>query len=243
MDAIRDLPSTILLDLDDTLLRYSAVADGCWREVCEAHAPDLGGIDVAALCGAILEQSRWFWSDPGRHRIGRLDMRSARRGIVRDSFRKVGLPESPAGLRLADAFTDLREERVELFAGAIEALHAFRDRGIRLGLVTNGHASFQRRKVERFGLTALFEVILIESELGFGKPDSRVFEHALAALRAQPRDAWMVGDSLLWDVAPAQRLGIHDVWVDHARTGLPAASAVRPTRVVGSVAELAGGLR
>ena len=232
------LPRAILLDLDDTLLRYSAVAEGCWDELCREYAPRLGGVAAGELTQAILRQAQWFWSDPERHRIGRLDMQSARRAIVAHACAKLDLDVPTAAAALADAFTRVREERVGLFDGAEAALRRFRQCGIPLGLLTNGHAKFQRHKLERFNLTGFFDVVLIESELGFGKPDRRFFARALDALGVQAGDAWMVGDNIAWEIAPAQALGIHDIWVDHAGTGVPADAPVQPTRVVSSVAEL-----
>ena len=48
----------------------------------------------------------------------------------------------------------------------------------------------------------------------------------------------MVGDHLVNDVEGARQLGIRTVWVDRARTGLPAGSATRPDHIIGSLTEL-----
>ena len=63
----------LLVDLDDTLLDYTGGVDECWHHACEAHAGPVG-IDPAGLVKAIVETRRWFWSDPGRHRVERTDM-------------------------------------------------------------------------------------------------------------------------------------------------------------------------
>jgi putative hydrolase of the HAD superfamily len=235
---MRSLPPVILLDLDDTILRYSAVADECWEHVCAHFAARLGNVSKDDLMAAITRYASWYWSDRERHRTGRLDMQRARRDVVRAAFAQLHLEGLSVADELADRFTTLREEWVRPFDGAREALAAFRDRGARLGLLTNGSAEFQRRKIERFDLARFFEVILIEGELGFGKPDHRVFCQALAALSAIPSETWMIGDNLEWDIAPAQQLGIVDVWVDHAGTGLPSDSAITPTHTVAALAAL-----
>lgn len=54
----------------------------------------------------------------------------------------------------------------------------------------------------------------MEGELGFGKPDHRVYHLALDRLQLAPSEVWMVGDNLEWDVASPQELGIYSVWVD-----------------------------
>ena len=55
---------------------------------------------------------------------------------------------------------------------------------MRLALVTNGAASLQRQKIARFELEPLFDLILVEGELGFGKPDERIYRLALNELAA-----------------------------------------------------------
>lgn len=79
---------------------------------------------------------------------------------------------------------------------------------------------------------------MIEGELGVGKPEEAVYRHALAAMHADPRETWMVGDNLEWDVGAPQRLGISGVWVDLAGAGLPDDSEVRPYRIIRSICEL-----
>jgi putative hydrolase of the HAD superfamily len=234
-----DLPRALLFDLDDTIVRESAGGDGLWGELCGAFAPR-AGVAQGELLAAVERARSWFWDDPARERIGRLAIPHARRAVAEEAFRRLGLRDLALAHELGDAFTRERSERMHFFPGAEEALHALRARGHRLALVTNGGAVFQRAKIERFALARLFEAILVEGELGFGKPDPRVFQRALRALEAEPGGALMIGNDLHADIAGAQRAGIRAVWVDHARAGLPPDAPVAPYRIVGGVAELAG---
>ena len=138
-----------------------------------------------------------------------------------------------------------------LVPGAVEALRqpSFRSHGIALAMITNGASTTQRAKIERFHLAPYFDHILVEGELGFGKPEPEVYLKAMAALRSSPADTWCVGDNLEWEVAAPQRvrrlkavasrLGIYSVWVDPTGAGPPPGSPVRPDRTVASIAELA----
>jgi putative hydrolase of the HAD superfamily len=107
-----------------------------------------------------------------------------------------------------------------------------------MALLTNGEARNQRRSVETHALERYFDCIVIEGEFGTGKPDERVFRHALAATGCDPERAWMVGDNLEADIATPYRLGMHTVWVDADARGLPASAPVRPHRIVRAIAEL-----
>ena len=143
----------------------------------------------------------------------------------------------PIRLDLA-GFTVFREEKMHLFDGAVDTLIALRAAGVKLALVTNGAADFQRAKIERFGLAPYFDHIQIEGEHGFGKPEEAAYRHALASLEVEPFEAWMVGDNLEWEVAAPQRLGIYAIWHDHLGEGLPKDAGVTPDRIIRRLAEL-----
>jgi putative hydrolase of the HAD superfamily len=232
------LPAAILLDLDDTILASSDVADECWRTLCVRYASELTAVSAEKLYASVSQWRDWFWSDAERHRAGRNDLQSARRQIVRMAFEDEGIDEPYIAEQLADSYTIERERNVRPFPGAIEALQALHERRIPLVLVTNGSSAFQRAKIDRFNLQQYFRAILIEGELGVGKPHKSVFEHALKAVDCLPGNAWMVGDSLMYDVEPALELGMHGVWMDFAESGLPQSPRCIPSRIISSFSGL-----
>jgi putative hydrolase of the HAD superfamily len=233
------LPPAILFDLDDTILAYGAASEACWREVSRRYAPRVGGVTAAALYDRLTAETNWFWSDAERHRRGRLDMVAARRTVIAAVLDRLGRPDPELALEMAQVRTDLHENAVEPFPGAIAALRRLRAAGVRLALVTNGAAEVQAHKIDRYDLRPLFACIVIEGAFGCGKPDERVFRHALDALGVGPAEAWMVGDNLSADIAPAKALGLYAVWHDVKGRGLPADAPVCPDRIVRAVAELA----
>ena len=232
-----ELPAALLVDLDDTTLEFASLAPRVWREVCAEYATELTA-EPGELFEAIQRENRSFWADPEREAWGRLDLPRVRRECVAAAARFLEIDRPRAAHGLADRFTALREERISPLPGAIEALAELQMRGVRLALVTNGASDPQRAKIERFGLGSYFEAILIEGELGVGKPDLVVFREAVSQLDAEPSQVWMVGDNLEWDVGGPQRLGILGIWLDHAGDGVPSGSEVRPDRIVRAFSEL-----
>src|SRR3546814_3460086 len=70
-------------------------------------------LDAMRAAELIHAASRWFWSDPVRHREGRLDIRRARHGIITRAL--AGLVDDIALVeRLADHFTTLRTAETAL---------------------------------------------------------------------------------------------------------------------------------
>lgn len=232
-------PSVMLLDLDDTIVVLSATSDPCWRVVCSRYASEIEDLSANQLFSAIQASSDVYWGDEDRHRRGRLDLPQARREVVRAAFIDLGLDDWELAQAVADAFTEARKRALYPFPGAIQTLEKFCQQGIRLGLVTNGTSEEQRDKIERLRLAVFFEHIFIEGEIGMGKPDVRVFQHALAMFEIEAQETWMVGDNLIWDVEAPQKLGIFSVWIDPTGNGLPPSSSVKPDLIVPSLAALA----
>jgi putative hydrolase of the HAD superfamily len=231
------LPHAILFDLDDTILDDTGGADESWLLVCTEGARELRGVGIDELVAVLLQVRIAYWSDPERNRIGRLDLRAAACAIVVQGLAELGIENPELAVAMGNHYRDLREAALGLLPGAIDALSALRDRGVPMGLVTNGAAVPQRAKVDRFGLSGYFDYIGIEGERGFGKPQPAAFETALSELHVEPGDAWMVGDNIEHDVRAAKRLGLHGIWVDKQSRGIPA-EGVPPDRVIRAIGEL-----
>jgi putative hydrolase of the HAD superfamily len=231
----------LLVDLDDTLLDYSGGVDESWQQACDAVCRPCG-VDAEGAVAAIARTRRWFWADPDRHRRERTDMLRAWTQIAAHGLAELGVRDEALAGRIAEAYAERRWERMGLFPGIRDALSTLRERGVPLALVTNGDVRHQRRKIEQHDLERFFDVIVIEGEFGCGKPDEKVYRHALAGLRARPDAAWMIGDHLEFDVLAPQRLGLRGVWIDAQGAGLPASAPGAPHRIVRGFCELVGGV-
>jgi putative hydrolase of the HAD superfamily len=226
----------MLLDLDDTILDDSGDSERCWSEACAAHRH--GTLEPSRVHDAIQRVRAWYWNDPHRHREGRLRLKDARLEVVAQALADLGAMDAALAADIASTYGELRRQAVKPFDGAIETVRWLRGLKLRLALITNGSALDQREKIERFGLADLFDLVMIEGEFGFGKPDPRVYRHALSNLGVAPADTWMVGDNLEWEVAVPKRLGLTCVWVDRHGRGLPPNFDPTPDRVIHRLPEL-----
>ncbi len=64
----------------------------------------------------------------------------------------------------------------------------------KLGIITNGRAVKQWDKLIRLGLQHFFDMVIISEEVGFKKPDLRIFEIAIKKAKCKPSEAVMIGD-------------------------------------------------
>jgi putative hydrolase of the HAD superfamily len=227
--------------MDETILSSYGRPEIAWNSVTAEFAGELAPLSPPQVAAAIVASARKFWAAAAPE--WRLKLAEARQEVVKGGFSALTAAGPTAlstdlAIRLADRFTDYREEQMFVFPGAHDAIDALKAHGVKLALVTNGAAGTQRAKVERFALTHRFDHIQIEGEHGFGKPDERAYLHAMQALGVIASETWMVGDNLEWEVEVPQRLGIYAIWIDVHGEGLPAESSVRPDRIIRSLTEL-----
>ncbi len=210
----------VLFDLDDTLIVYNGVAERAWRHACEAELPPHLVSDEVYL-EAFLSERRAYWSDGRRAEAGRRHPRVAQLDVATAVLRRLGVTDPKVIEGVVERYAELRESLVYLAPGAVELLRYLRRSDLPLALVTNGTTLRQRSKLERFGLDHYFDAIVVEEEVGFGKPNALCFMTALQQLRVALPGVWMVGDDLERDVKGALAAGLSAVWI----TSSPSASA------------------
>lgn len=122
------------------------------------------------------------------------------------------------------------------YPDAPTTLRALRERGFKLGIVTNrafGGTRF-REDLRAAGLDIGWDACVVSVEAGYLKPHPVIFELALAELAIKPSEALMVGNSLLEDVGGAQALGIRAAW----KRSVPDAEGITPDFAFDDVSEL-----
>jgi putative hydrolase of the HAD superfamily len=209
----------VLFDLDDTLIDHSGAVEACWDAACARAGA--AGVDPALLARTVRDVRAWFWSDPVRHARERVATLDAWTKIAAAALERLRSPSILLARALATDFAARRMATTALFDDARPCLQALRARGLPLGLVTNGDAVMQREKLARFALEPYFDVVVIEGELGVGKPDAAVYRHALDTLGVPAESTLMIGDNFAWDVAGANAVGITGVHLDRHGHGAP----------------------
>jgi putative hydrolase of the HAD superfamily len=96
---------------------------------------------------------------------------------------------------------------------AREALELVRGAGLRAGVISNSNGSV-RASLQALGLAPYLDFVLDSGEVGFEKPDPRIFALALARAGVSAAEAVYVGDLYSIDVRGARAGGLHAVLLD-----------------------------
>ncbi len=114
----------------------------------------------------------------------------------------------------ANAFYEDFAGMYDLYDDTVAVLTALRRQGYRLGIITNGAAQTQNRKLDKTGVRSLVDIALVSGDEGAQKPDAALFHRAAARLGVSPACCVYVGDHPLNDVQGALNAGMQAVWMD-----------------------------
>ena len=166
-------------------------------------------------------------------------------GLVREGFLRLGRPvHEPELLAALDGYARAVDGWAVVFPDSAETLRLLRERGYRLGLLSNTWwaAEWHNADLAAHGLADLLDAVVYTSDLPHSKPHPSVFLEVAGRLGAEPAACVMVGDRMVADVSGALGAGMRAVW--RANTSpWPRAERVEPTATVARLGELPGLLR
>lgn len=122
------------------------------------------------------------------------------------------------GRRAARTFRAASVRKKRVFPESMRLLEYFK--GLPMGIVSNGQRVFSEHELRHLGLSQYFDVLVFSSDLGFKKPDPRIFRYALGRLGVDPEDALFIGDSYRNDIIAPREIGMRSMFIRDA-WGLP----------------------
>ncbi len=104
-------------------------------------------------------------------------------------------------------------------AGAHDLLTALSDHFL-IGVISNGFADTQYRKLDNSGLWQFVTRMIISDEIGIQKPDRQLFDYAIRETGATGRPI-MIGDNPDTDIMGALKAGWEAIWFNPQRRQSP----------------------
>lgn len=210
----------VLFDLDDTLhddtFAYQSAAEEVAREVAAEH-----GVNALALQAAYVAEAEGFWQRLSPRDL-KVKLSRVRASMWQNALESVGVASPEVAEQSAERYNAYRSKYYTLFPGAVELLKALRERGMKLGIVTNGLSETHREKIALLRISEYFDAIFLADEVGMIKPDPLLFAHACRTLGGAPAHSAMVGDRYDRDIRGALEAGLFTIWLNVRDEELPA---------------------
>jgi HAD superfamily hydrolase (TIGR01509 family) len=237
----------ILFDLGGTILHYTLPAKA-WKD-----SETLGSRAVYRLLQKLhyplppeeealekaWEFSQYFWTILDTIDVKNLKLDYYLSLMIKQQWGVNTLTSAVVG-QLSQAHMAAVRPHVRPLAGAEDTLRGLRERGFKMGLISNtlwpGKA--HQEDLERYGLLAYFEHQIFSSDAEIWKPHREVFQREMGALGLKPEEAVFVGDSLYFDVWGAQQAGMRGVWIGREGTWLPDGVQVTPDAAISQLPDL-----
>ncbi len=96
------------------------------------------------------------------------------------------------------------------YSGVIATLQELKKRGYKLGIITDGNAKRQKRKIKLLGIKNFFDVIIYTKKIA-SKPSEKPFLAAVKKMKINPENFFYVADSPLVDFKGAKKIGMKTI--------------------------------
>jgi HAD superfamily hydrolase (TIGR01509 family) len=194
----------VLFDAGDTLIRLSGSGETLLHRAAATLGVDpLDPQEVAHVWRRVLDRS----STAEEMAKGR-DLSNARhREVWTALYDAAGCDRLAPGLSEELYALTVSAESWEAFPDTVATVKALRERGLRIGIVSDTGFDL-RPAMDLLGLSPFLDTVVMSFELGVCKPAATAFLTACEQLRARPERTLMVGDNPLTD-SGAVAVGMH----------------------------------
>ena len=232
--------AAVFFDLDGTLLDD----DANWKRSVPATVNAVTDrhphIDAEELEEAYFRNSKKVWDEIRGAEVspfGDMDATTISTSVWNGALADIGIDDEEILNRAVGTYHRLRNTGLVAFDDVEECLGILQSK-YRLGLITNGHAETQQPKLDSAVISGYFESVTTV-DIGHGKPQVEIFDHALNTLGISADEAVYVGDYLFWDVGGANAAGMYSVWLNR-RGHEHEAGDPEPDAEIKSLADLPG---
>lgn len=198
------IPKAVLFDLDDTLTGRD--------EAFHAFAEKF----IDRFVGKTDDDKREKMIDT----LAALDNHGYRKKseVFESFFDTFAISNRPSYKEMEEFWVSRFPEGVRPLPGVAEMLRFLKNKGLKLGVVTNGFSPIlQNSKIDHAEIRDYFDLIVVSKEIGIEKPDRGIFDYAIDQLSLKADACIFVGDHLINDIYGSKNAGMTAVWYNPGR--------------------------
>ncbi|MBN3555692.1 HAD-IA family hydrolase [Fictibacillus nanhaiensis] len=225
--------SLLLLDLDDTLLKNASWFDDGFTHFIANH-PLTKHLNGSALLELFKQPPRYLIEKLISNEYSPSAFKRARWEYV---LKHVNLSMDMEALDSLDNLFYRTSMDFITVDDAITSLVIDLSRNFELGIVTNGLYD-PKQKLNNMGLGKIFSDnnVFHAEQLGYRKPNPRIYYKALEYFDREPSETLFIGDSWTHDVIAPMEVGMEAIWVNGNNVLPP--TAHKPFAIVSDFTEI-----
>lgn len=196
--------STILLDLDDTILDFKASERASIIKLMEY----LNVKVTEDRINKYHEIDNLYWQRYEKKEITKDVIFKERFKVF---FEDYCLCKFDDYENINDIYFSYLTTNVYLIPSSIEFLEKIKEH-FKVYVITNGVKFVQEKRIELSSLKKYFDKIYISEEIGLQKPDKNFFLYVLNDTKSNKENTIVIGDSLTSDITGANNTGLKSIW-------------------------------
>lgn len=199
----------VFFDLDDTLWDFETNSEKVLKELfVETNLDKKLNNDFYTFLIAYKKRNAELWQLYHHHKITKDELRIKR---FYDTFREFNFDDLLFSDQFSNDYVSRSPYGTALKKGSLDLLELL-SKKYQLHIITNGFKEVQHIKIDKSGLQKYFTNVLISEELGFNKPDIKIFKEAERCSNASSEQCLMIGDNFETDIRGAQKAGWQSIW-------------------------------
>ena len=112
---------------------------------------------------------------------------------------------------LAEVYRSVSRFKLQLYPGVEEIVGQLHEK-YRLAALSDGQSAWAVPELHAVGLLKYFSPVVVSGDVGYRKPDRRIFEGVLSAMGLSASEVLFVGNNLYRDVFGAQQVDMKTVY-------------------------------
>lgn len=204
----------IFFDLDRTLWDFEASAMQAFEVIFDKYELNKRGVESPFdFHEKYTDHNEKLWD---LYRVGKITKEDLRGKRFYLTLQEYNIQDKDLAENIGLDYTVISPSLVNLFPNAIEILTYLKPL-YELHIITNGFSEVQDIKLQSSGMDKFFKQVITSEEAGVKKPDSKIFEFALAKSGANLTESIMIGDDYPVDIVGAQEMGMDQVYFNPQR--------------------------
>lgn len=201
----------VFFDLDDTLHDSQHSFEQTVKKLFPKVASQL---TMNALYIKFREASDLLWKDYVEGNMPLSDLRTKRIIMAMKSL------DMTIDAELANLFQkqyEYYQNHLKLFPEVLDLLKVLKQKGILVGMITNGPVEHQHKKISSLQLTDHIprHLIYVSDGVGVAKPNPDIFHYVKNRVNLMPEELLYVGDSWENDIVGSSKAGWKSLWFNH----------------------------
>lgn len=145
------------------------------------------------------------------YQLGRIKKYQLRHERFRMLLRDYGILDRKLAGEISRYYLNMSPAKTRLVPYAIELLE-YLEPNYGLYVISNGFYDVQMAKMKNSGISRYFQKLFTSDRVGYAKPDSRFFDHAVKSVNAKKAESLVVGDDAVKDIEGARNARIDQVF-------------------------------